>query len=229
MLLENQSKNDHTGSNPRQNITGFCLQDWNKEKMFAFWFHLRWCLASVVHLLCTRIRVVQEKEKRPCACCTASELEFYTSIRCTTNPLSNLSIWSGRGKEAVARVPLEQRRKRRSNSHFLNPIFGLCQEWNFDELCIQKTFFLRSWNRCRRKRRGALYAQTKCIWNFPIVLEYFVVRCEYGGWILRMFGLHSGDVSIHPDAKNNKRLQPHCDHRYHHFSLSLYVSRRYFW
>ena len=72
----------------------------------------------------------------------------------------NLIIWSGRGKEAVARVPLEQRRKRRSNSHFLDPIFGLCQEWNFDELCIQKTFFLRSWNRCRRKRRGALYIRT---------------------------------------------------------------------
>ena len=115
-LLENQSKNDHTGSRFKREHNGILYTRLDKAKVVAFWFQLRWCLASVVRPLCTSISVVQEKEKRPCACCTARLL--YTSIWCTTNPLSNLSIWSRRGKEAVARVPLERRKKRRSNCVF---------------------------------------------------------------------------------------------------------------
>ena len=106
------------------------------------------------------------------------------------------------GREAVALVPLEQRRKRRSNCVF----FGIRA---LD--CVNNGFCLKALHSedilsaqlasMQEKEKRRIIRTDKCICNFPIVSEYLIVRCEFMVGIYRMFGLHSDDVSIRPDAK----------------------------
>ena len=113
-----------------------------------------------------------------------------------------LSMWSRRGREAVALVPLEQRRKRRSNCVF----FGIraldCVNNGFCLKALRSEDFLSAQlASMQEKEKRRIIRTDKCICNFTIVSAYLIVRCEFVVGIYRMFGLHSDDVSIRPDAK----------------------------